>query len=185
MLGYKILLAAALLTTPDVPLELTDPAELQQSLGPTLQQLGVIWEILDPRETDHLLNDPHDFVTDLHLLQRRCRELEGMPRLADAYRFPHRDLVNSMLAFNRQYQQDLNSRLTLDVVHAEEVRSALAEAEQLYRVWDTVRDVRCGYYYIAVRRRALQELRQQLGDGAYFSGQLPPPVPMWRLPWLE
>ena len=117
---------------------------------------------------------------------QRFQELGRLaPRLAEAARFPDRDMINSMLAFNRQYQQDLSTRLTLDLIHAEEVRTALLETEQLYRIWDTVRDVRCGYYYITVRRRALRDLRDTLGMNAFYGGQLPPSVPMWRLPWRE
>jgi hypothetical protein len=56
----------------------------------------------------------------------------------------------------------------------------MQEADRLYQVWDTVRDARCDYYYVTVRRQALKRLRDMLGSDAYYSGVLPPHVPLWR-----
>jgi hypothetical protein len=44
-----------------------------------------------------------------------------------------------------------------------------------------VRDARCDYYYVTVRRLALKRLRELVGDEAYYAGNLPPCVPIWRL----
>ena len=56
----------------------------------------------------------------------------------------------------------------------------LAETDRLYLVWDAVRDARCDFYYVTVRRQALKKLRDLVGDEAYATGELPPNVPTWR-----
>ena len=56
------------------------------------------------------------------------------------------------------------------------------EGFEQHRVWDKVRDVHCEYHYVTYRRQALQELRELVGPRAYYTGQLPPHVPLWRIP---
>jgi len=185
MLSFKYVLAAALLTAPPDHFDFKDAAVVHQVLAPGLQAVAVDWEILDPRENRYVLAQPQDFPADLKLLQGRYHELQGAPRLEESLRFPERPLVNELMAFNRAYRNDLTTRLALDTVHEDELRAALAETDQLYRIWDAVRDARCDYYYITVRRQALQQLREMVGAEAYYSGQLPPHVPVWRFPVLD
>lgn len=47
-------------------------------------------------------------------------------------------------------------------------------------IWDALRDVQCDYYYVAVRRQALKDLRERIGSVAYYCGTMPPAVPVWR-----
>ena len=42
------------------------------------------------------------------------------------------------------------------------------------------RHAACEYYYVTVRRQALKKLKEMIGDQAYYSGSLPPHVPVWR-----
>jgi hypothetical protein len=44
-----------------------------------------------------------------------------------------------------------------------------------------LRDARCDYYYVAYRRQALQQLREAIGPQAFYSGRMPPHVPLWRI----
>ena len=66
-----------------------------------------------------------------------------------------------------------------------ELREMLQEVDRLYNIWDTVRDARCDYYYVTVRRQALKKLRETVGDDAYYSGALPPHVPIWRFARID
>jgi hypothetical protein len=179
---YKVLVAAALLTTPWEVVPLQDVAQMHADLAPALRHLAIDWEILDRRETHYLLSTPQDFEADLKLLHDRFRELSTAPHVAEVARFPSRDMVNDLLAFNRSYREDLNARLDLDLVHGEELRAALMETDLLYRIWDCVHDARCEFCFTPVRRQALQQLRDLVGDAAFYSGQLPPHVPVWRFP---
>lgn len=176
------LLAAALLTS-EPPLELADPGALREhffTLRLPLTQLCLDWEILDQRETRFVLVKPEEFETDLAMLRRRYRELHLAPPLVDAQRFPDRAAVNELLVFNRAYRKFLEERQPVDSVHAEELRKVQREVDQLYLVWDAVRDARCEYYYVTVRRQALKRLRELLTEEHYEQGLLPPHVPVWR-----
>ena len=64
--------------------------------------------------------------------------------------------------------------------NAARLRVALQETDRLYQVWDKVRDARCPYYYVTVRRQALKQLRELVGEDSYYSGNLPPCVPLWH-----
>ena len=52
-------------------------------------------------------------------------------------------------------------------------------------MWDAVRDARCEFYYVTVRRQALKKLRDLVGEEAYLAGTLPPNVPTWRFNELK
>lgn len=184
MNSLKLLVAAFMLSQPESMLEMKDPNLLLRDLGPALRELALQWELMDPRET-HLFSNPADFKSDLKTLQTRYTDLASAPLVSEAARFPSREVVNELMSFNRSYRQDLNSRLSLDLVHTEEVRAALLETDHLYRIWDCVRDARCDYYYVTVRRQALKQLRELLGDPAFYSGTLPPHIPVWRLARME
>lgn len=178
MVLYELLLATALLTAePDLP----DPGpEVFAAVSGPLQALALEWEILDPRETKYVLVRPDDFAADLNLLRRRFRDLSLAPPANDALRFPERSVVNELLAFNRAYRQHLDLRLPFESARWEQLREVVQETDHLYLVWDTIRDARCDYYYVTVRRQALQKLRDLLGPEAYYSGRMPPYVPLWR-----
>lgn len=148
-------------------------------VGKPLVRLALAGEILDPREVRYVLAKPDEFVSDLRMLQRRAHDLRQAPRLEDAVRFPERSIVNDLLLFNRAYRQHLENCLPLYPNNVE-LRAAKEEVEQLYQVWDCVRDARCEYYYVHIRRQALKRLQDMLGEGDYLNANLPPHVPVWR-----
>lgn len=185
MFSYEYLLAVALLT---VPPESPQPAGVAASdplVRLALQALAVQWEILDPREVRYILARPEDFAADLNLLRRRYQDLVHAPSLQDCLRFPDRASVNDLLGFNRAYRQHVDVRQPVELAHWWGLRAALQETDQLYQIWDTVRDARCEYYYVTVRRQALKRLREMIGDEAYYSGNLPPCVPLWRFQEID
>jgi hypothetical protein len=185
MHSFDYVLAVALLTSPpDAPEPNLSP-ERFAVLRPTLQKLAVQWEILDPREVRYVLTRAEDFSTDLKLLRRRQRDLADAPALSDGLRFPERAVVSDLLAFNRAYRQHVDSRQAVETVHWWELREAVQEADRLYHIWDTVRDARCEYYYVTVRRQALKRLQEMIGPEAYYAGQLPPYVPVWRFERID
>ncbi len=180
MTAYDLILAAALLSappgTPEVPPEPDRWPAVQQALHATALRL----EILDERETRYVMARLEDFETDLDLLRRRHLDLRDAPLLAEADRLPAREAVNQLIQFNRGYRQHLEGRQAWEADRADVIGVALAETDRLYRVWDAVRDARCEFYYVTVRRQALKRLRESLGDTAYATADLPPHVPAWR-----
>jgi hypothetical protein len=142
--------------------------------------VALFWELLDPREADYFLAKPADFDQDLQLLRRRYRDLADAPLASDALRFPGREAACELLTFNRAYYQALKERREALGTAAGELDRAIEEVEQLYRLWDLVRDARSECYYVSVRRQALLALRQALGPEDYYRGAMPPHVPVWR-----
>jgi len=185
MLSLHSVLAAALLSAAAGSPNPAATRALYPVLKQPLQVLALRWEILDPRETRYILARPEDFLADLNLLRRRYRELANAPGVADSQRFPDRGAVNELLAFNRAFRQHIDVRKPLELLHGSELRTALRETDHLYKIWDAVRDARCDYYYITVRRLALKRLRDLIGNEAYYSADLPPCVPLWRFQTLD
>jgi hypothetical protein len=173
-------LVATLLLTAPPGTDLPDAAKLHAALAGSIRALAIEWQVLDPLET-HILAEPKDFAADLKILQARVAEFSAAPRLDECRRLPELALVEDMLAFNRALQKDLKDRLALDLLHAADLQAALQETERLFHIWDTIRDARREYYYVTARRQALQRLRDLIGLDAFYSGQLPPHVPLWRL----
>jgi len=186
MFSFDSLVYSVLLLTgsPDAPRP-SGAADLHALVGPALQTLAVQWEILDPREVRYVLARSEDFASDLSLLQRRFKELADAPLLEDCQRFPDRTTVNEFLAFNRAYRRHIDVRQPVELARWWELRTVLQETDQLYQIWDTVRDARCDYYYVTVRRQALKRLRDMLGNEAYYGGELPPYVPVWRFQSID
>jgi hypothetical protein len=180
MSAGDLLLAAVLLTAPPGSAEPTPKAEHWNDIRDAVHKLAVDWEILDPRETRYILSRQEDFSADINLLRRRYQELNEAPRVVDSFRFPERSTVNDLVRFNRAFRKHLDQRHELENDRCEELRAVMRETDRLYQVWDAVRDARCEFYYVTVRRQALKKLKDVLGEEAYETGSLPPNVPTWR-----
>jgi hypothetical protein len=180
MFTYEYVLAAVLITAPADTYTPSDVKGWFEPLQSSLVRVALEAEILDGREVRFVAAAAQDFAGDLKLLQGRFRDLGHAPLLEECQRFPERQMVMDFLAFNRAYRHDLTTQLGLDLIHAEELRLAVMETDRLHNVWDTLRDARCEYYYITVRRQSLHVLRELIGYQAFYTGQLPPHVPVWR-----
>jgi hypothetical protein len=177
MTPCDLVLAAALLTSaPGIPEQPPTP-DRWPGLQAALHKTAVEWEILDPRETRYVLARVEDYQADLDILRKRQVELADAPKVGDSARFPAREVVNEFIRFNRAYRKHLETRQVWEADRADVIRIVMAETDRLYRVWDAIRDARCEFYYITVRRQALQRLRDLIGPEAYAIGELPPHVP--------
>lgn len=178
MVPLDYMLAAALLMLP--PSCDNAPALSEHTcLAATLRVLAANEECLDQREESYLFRRPEAFSADLALVQRRRRELSAAPALSDVERFAPRNLVVEWLAFNRAYRKTLVLRRDAGDPDPE-IEQALREVDQLYRLWDLVREARSCCYYVSVRRQALLALREALGPEDYHTARMPPTVPVWR-----
>lgn len=175
------LLAALLITTsPDVP-ETRVPSKAEWViLQPSITDLAVRWQLLDQRETAYILTTPEDYPGDLIIIRRRYRELKDVPLVEDGERFPEREQVNRLIRFNRSFRTKIADRMGLELDRQAIFTTVIRETDQLYAVWDAVRDARCEFYYVTVRRQALKKLQALLGEDDYRTATLPPLVPTWR-----
>lgn len=174
MMTAEVLLAAALMTGPQGKAIDVDTAWIAV-LRPNILALAMDVEILDLREKGFVLG--MDQVGDLAMLQGRYGEFLNAPMLYEADCFPDRKVINAALEMNRTARNKLAQRLGIDLVHSEEIRGVMQELDMRYQIWDAVRDSRCEYYYVTVRRQSLGLLRDLVGHEGFYSGRLPSSVP--------
>lgn len=74
----------------------------------------------------------------------------------------------------------MQERLVWEQDRADIFTAVIQETDTLYRAWDKIRDARCDFYYVSVRRRGLLDLRTMIGEKAYNENRLPEYVPIWR-----
>jgi hypothetical protein len=175
-----LLLATMLLSAPAGTPEPVPEGDRWAVVQAAIQQTAIEWQILDPRETRYVLAKPEDFQEDLDFLRRRKMDFETLPRVAESDRLPARQVLNENIRFNRAYRKTLETRLAWEPDRAGEIGEAIRETERLYKVWDAMRDARCEYHYVTVRRLALQKMKDLIGPEDYAAGVLPPFVPEWR-----
>jgi hypothetical protein len=137
-------LILALLTAPPAdPVPAIDPADWP-ALRAALFSQAVEWEILDPRE-DRLVR-LEEFTLDIKMLRQRYADLRDAPPIRDALRFPHRHQIAEMLRFNRAYRQHLDARQIVDRDRVEFLKDAVREADELYELWELVREASSEVY---------------------------------------
>jgi hypothetical protein len=150
---------------------------VDSTLLAALQKEAVEQEIMDTREQRYMLSRKEDFLYDMKLLQRRREDLVNAPRLVEGNHLPPSAVISDMLAFNRRYKETLEKRQSINLARWWDWQEVIQENDRRYKVWDTVRDARCEYYYITVRRQALERLLKKLGPKKFADGDLPTVVP--------
>lgn len=175
-----LVLAAMLLSAPVGTIEQAPTQDRWPILQSALHKTAIEWEILDSRETRYVLAKLDDFQEDLDFLRKRRVDFENLPKVAESERLPTRQLINDYIRFNRAYRKNLETRLLWEPDRADIIGDAIQETERLYKIWDAMRDAKCEFHYVTVRRLALRKLEDMMGSDAYTSGDLPPYVPEWR-----
>jgi hypothetical protein len=175
-----LILATMLLSAPIGTPEQVPPPDRWSVVQAAIHHTAIDWEILDARETRYVLAKPDDFQEDLDFLRKRRSDLEEAPKLGECDRLPTRLVVNDYIRFNRAYRKNLETRLMWEADRAGVIGEAISETDRLYKMWDAMRDAKCEFHYVTVRRLALLKLKDMLGASVYSSGELPPYVPDWR-----
>jgi hypothetical protein len=182
MLASDCLVAAVLLTC---PADLTLPDEAlawAETCRSSLLALALDAQLVDAREPLTHFTRPGDAAADLRSLQRRFQQYAFAPLVEESLRFPPRDAVLDFLLSNRAYRGELQVRMILEPAQAVHLDLAMHEAEELHHIWILVAEARWSFLYVPARRQALQQLRDLVGDRAFYSGHLPPYLPVWRMP---
>lgn len=174
-------LAGVLLATPPAVTEPEPEPDHWPTLRTALRQVAVERELMSPGEESYLFANRSEFNADLDILRGRAVFLSGAPPLRDADRFPDKYQAVERLRFNRAFRRSLEDRQTWELDRAESLTEMIRETDQLYHVWDLARDARCEWAPVAMRRTALAQLRDLIGEDAYARGELPSNVPTWRL----
>lgn len=159
-----------------------DPA-LVETIAPTLAAVSCSCGFFLPSEA------AHDYAVFRECLARgtfgmfrdNLAELLHLPPLDDALLFPRPKELRESRALNRNYRKLLCDRKLFDAFNEETIDDAICDLDQLYLVYDYVLDANTQHSAL-YRRRALHDLRKLIGYEAYYSGRLPPPVPLQHLP---
>lgn len=148
-------------------------------------------EILDRSEVHYFFAKPEEFGSDLRIVNQRHHELKDTPKIADIHRFPPREGLGDLIAFNRAYDKYLDNYIIWNQDRADLANFVKKENQALYQVYDLVRDARSEFYHVPVRRQAMKKLKallesdfiKDMPGGEQFSYEtmiLPPCVPTWR-----
>lgn len=173
---WDYLIVLYVLSPVEPPVSSQAPPEAWQAL----KTYSLHTEIVGPHE-----NWASDFRSELRYVRFYTRLLANAPPLAHCEWLPPSDVATEFCRFNEQYQCHLQTQQLICPHHADDTAVALREARQLYRVWDSVRRASSPNQAWAYRRRTLAQLRDMLGEPAYYRGELPPSVPVWRFRMID
>jgi len=105
--------------------------------------------------------------------------LDDRPPAEDLQRFPPAAVCKQQLVANGQYHANVNARLVLEPGNYWDLRDCLREANECYWAWYWLHYAQsCGS--AEDRRNALAQVRELIGWDLYYSGLMPPCVPIWR-----
>lgn len=95
----------------------------------------------------------------------------------DLARFPSRDAVIFSREFNRSFISNLSLQQSLQLHHWWEYDERIKAANGAYAAWDALDDAHLAQSRFDLAYH-LDKLRKVIGDEAYYSGRMPPPVPL-------
>lgn len=100
-------------------------------------------------------------------------------------RFPPVSAVKAALDFSCIHRMSLQERIAFGGYEGDVLYDWLRQAQWCYRCWDALDDVQiaANCSNAAWGREKAAVLRKLLGDEAYYAGQMPPCVPVWRFSW--
>jgi len=171
------LLTALLILSPVVP---TMPHHVPGAMWQSLKRIALRTEVVGPDE-----RWIDDYRSELNYVRRHTRELREAPSLGDALSLPPSSVSREGRCFNLNYQRNLELRRNLALHRQEELDEALQDAKHLATIWALVDTAACSSQSWVCRRMALMRLREMLGPDAYYSGTIPPYVPLWRFEMMD
>jgi len=112
----------------------------------------------------------------------------NFPKLSCAYHFgyPNRIITKDILIFNQNYQS--YCRFRIEHSNSNDINyfgNALMETKEIHKIYDALDDALNDDYSLYRRRKALFNMRKDLGDENFYKGILPPPVPIWRYEFCD
>ena len=177
-LPTELMLAASIIDSPtNTPL----PAfgDDWKRMRGAIFEIALEREIIDQRECRYFMTELETFEADVNLLRTRNLELANAPKLSEVNRMIGRDFASDAISFNREFKQYLENRLIWESDKGDIIREAIKQCDKYYRIYDALRDARCEFYYVTVRRQALDKYRSMIGNEDFMSGKPPKYVPEW------
>jgi hypothetical protein len=151
-----------------------DHAHLNSAVSST-KQICLEWQILDPREVKWTFLPDVIWVSECNTARHRWADLWDAPGVEDCDKFPCCNVVDENLGFNLRYQLYINEQVRL-YEDSPELLYLQAKNQQLRETWTMLQEAVNERLYLHIRRCALKNLRERLGD-AYYTGSMPDFVP--------
>lgn len=117
------------------------------------------------------------------------QERETLPPLSDLQRFPPLWLVKHNIAFGEAYLVWLGNRHALELPNRKAIEQEMILVRRCLEPWVILAGAIEGHdewqgftehHDEQGKRKRLIELRNLIGAAAYYSGEMPLPVPVWR-----
>jgi len=102
---------------------------------------------------------------------------EPSPLSAELLRFPPPDVVRHALSFNRACYYSFRAQQAVRLHRWQEYHEAPYYLDTAWIAWNALDS--CQSLWDPDRDDYLITLRTALGDEAFFTGRMPPPVPYW------
>jgi hypothetical protein len=141
-----------------------------------LTQVCLEIEIMDKRES-YMFVKREEIPSDIRIMAGRYYNLKDAPRLSECIKLPTKEFAAEAINFNRKINTMLTNRAALETDRADGFKEAITDNEKLYKLWDAVRDARCEFYYVTVRRLAMKKIIDAIGEENFDLGKLPLPAP--------
>lgn len=99
--------------------------------------------------------------------------------------FPSERECAHWIRLNRDYRKQVVWRQGFETQNYSYWQVVIGETDALWLIWDRCSDGQCRHRGQSYRLECLRDLLERIGPEAYFTGVLPPAVPVWRLPIIE
>ena len=160
-----------------IPMKLEEKQDIDayvELLMPSLVAAAFDLEIINKSEIKSYKPN-WDFVNHL---RERYRNYKNMPRSIESSQFPQIDIIQKMISTNCAYGTQLLQLKTIS--NFDTIDLAIEENNHLHKILYLMRESKLEYSKTA-QRIALNDYRNIVGYQFYYSGQLPPSIPYWRI----
>lgn len=99
--------------------------------------------------------------------------------LQDVHWLPDRQTLQALKSFNKDYRDHVEILMLIDTGNSCYWREVHRDAKRRWVILDLADDARNDNASPCYRRWAILELREMIGDDAFFNRRLPDPVPLW------
>lgn len=127
----------------------------------------------------------NDFDSSVQLLQTIHKNVENYPKVFESGLFPDRKFVLDALSCNRVHRNLINDLKAVYPIWRHDVlNDTYRELIELDRIWTFLLYID-QESSVTHQRYMLNELKNVIGAENYYSGRMPPAIPVWRFPANE
>jgi len=141
-------------------------------------------EILDDREAANYFRGSDNietFTNDLYNMRGRWEDTKDTPLISYVEGLPSQKVTQECCEANRKMLNSLEDNKYNHGYHnVPWFEAAIQETNELYAIWDALRDSQHEYSYIHTRRQALARMFWLIKASGWKGDGMPPHTPYWR-----